>query len=71
MTVDLIDSIFHDEETARRHFEAIRWPDGPICPHCGVFGRRDRAEGQEHRGPGVYKCYALPQAVYRQSRNNL
>jgi hypothetical protein len=35
MTGDLTDPIFHDEEAARRHFEAIRWPDGPICPHCG------------------------------------
>jgi len=34
MTVDLTNPIFHDEEAARRHFEAQRWPDGPICPHC-------------------------------------
>ncbi len=26
---------FHDEEAARRWFEAARWPDGPVCPHCG------------------------------------
>ena len=26
---------FHDEDAARRWFEAARWPDGPICPHCG------------------------------------
>lgn len=25
---------FHDEEAARRWFEAARWPNGPICPHC-------------------------------------
>jgi hypothetical protein len=35
MTVDLTNPIFHDEDAARRHFEAMRWPDGPICPHCG------------------------------------
>ncbi len=26
---------FHDEEAARRWFEAARWPEGPVCPHCG------------------------------------
>ncbi len=26
---------FHDEEAARKWFEASRWPDGPNCPHCG------------------------------------
>jgi len=32
---DLTDPIFNDEEAARKHFEALRWPDGPLCPHCG------------------------------------
>ena len=35
MTIDLTDPIFHDEEAARLHMEAIRWPNGPFCPHCG------------------------------------
>jgi len=26
---------FHDENEARKYLEAIRWPDGPICPQCG------------------------------------
>jgi len=26
---------FHDEDAARRWFETARWPDGPVCPHCG------------------------------------
>jgi len=26
---------FHDEEAARQWFEAARWPEGPVCPHCG------------------------------------
>src|SRR3954468_5983350 len=55
MTVDLTDPIFHDEETARRHFEAQRWPDGPICPHCGVVGNATELKGKSTR-PGVYKC---------------
>jgi transposase-like protein len=35
MTVNLTDPIFTDEDKARAYFEAIRWPNGPICPHCG------------------------------------
>lgn len=26
---------FHDEDAARAWFEAARWPNGPMCPHCG------------------------------------
>jgi len=25
-----------DEEMARELLEKVRWPDGPICPHCVV-----------------------------------
>jgi Transposase zinc-ribbon domain len=32
---NLTDPIFHDEDKAREHLEAIRWPNGPYCPHCG------------------------------------
>jgi len=55
MTVNLADPIFHDEDVARQHFEAIRWPDGPICPHCGVVGNATELKGKSTR-PGVYKC---------------
>jgi transposase-like protein len=35
MTVNLTDPIFTDEDKARAYFEEIRWPNGPVCPHCG------------------------------------
>jgi len=25
-----------DESSARAYFERLRWPDGPICPHCSA-----------------------------------
>jgi transposase-like protein len=28
---------FHDDTAARAYLEALRWPHGPICPHCGVI----------------------------------
>jgi transposase-like protein len=30
---------FHNEAAAVSHLEAIVWPDGPICPHCGGMDR--------------------------------
>ena len=29
---------FHDDDAARVYFEKIRWPEGRVCPHCGVIG---------------------------------
>ena len=32
-----IDQIyFQDEQEAFEYLESVRWPDGPVCPHCGV-----------------------------------
>ena len=32
---DLTAAYFQDAEKAREQLEAIRWPNGPFCPHCG------------------------------------
>lgn len=52
---DLTDPIFTDENEARNHFEAIRWPEGPICPHCGTVNQATRMQGKSHR-TGAYQC---------------
>jgi transposase-like protein len=57
MTANLSDPIFHDEEAARAHMEAIRWPNGPFCPHCGSTENITRLEGKSHR-PGLHQCNA-------------
>lgn len=36
---------FKDEKAARKHLEALNWPDGPVCPHCGVLEKASRIEG--------------------------
>jgi transposase-like protein len=46
---------FNDDEAAREHLEAIRWPDGPVCPHCGCIGRCSRLNGASHR-KGLLFC---------------
>jgi transposase-like protein len=56
MTCDLTDPIFTDENAAREHFENLRWPDGPVCPHCGSVDSATELKGKSTR-PGVYKCH--------------
>src|ERR1700694_2942966 len=53
---DLTNPIFTDEEAARAHFEALRWPDGPVCPFCGVVDDAHELQGKSTR-PGLYKCH--------------
>ncbi len=57
MTIDLTNKIFHDEDAARAHFEALGWPNGPVCPHCGETERVYRLRGKKHR-PGLVHCNA-------------
>ena len=56
-TVDLTNPIFHDENAAREHLEQLLWPNGPVCPHCGVIGESTLMKGKTTR-PGLYKCRA-------------
>lgn len=53
----LSDKHFHDETAAYRFVEAHIWPDGRVCPHCGVVGESGPLKGSSTR-IGVYKCYA-------------
>lgn len=55
MSVDLTKPIFNDEDKAREHLEAQRWPNGPFCPHCGEAENVHRLEGKSHR-PGLIQC---------------
>ena len=59
---------FRDEAAAFRHLEALLWPEGPVCPHCGVVGKAGRLEGvrskPSKKSPqgalryGLWKCYS-------------
>ena len=42
---------FTDDNEARKYLEAIRWPAGRACPHCGVIGK-----AYATKKPGVYRC---------------
>jgi transposase-like protein len=57
MTADLQNPAFVDDDAARQALEAIRWPEGPICPHCGCadHSRISLGQGKVHR-EGLYYC---------------
>jgi transposase-like protein len=55
--MNLNDPIFSDETKARAYFEVIRWPNGPVCPHCTETTKVYRLEGKSHR-PGLIHCNA-------------
>lgn len=44
-----------DKDEAREMLEAIRWPNCPVCPHCGSVEGAYKLEGKKTR-PGLYKC---------------
>lgn len=46
---------YRDEDAAREHIEITRWPDGPICPHCGVIGEATKLEPREGSKSAVRK----------------
>ena len=67
MTSVLNEPYFHDEAAAFRALDAIVWPEGPVCPHCGAKDRLGRLEGvrskPSKKNPdgvvrhGLWKCY--------------
>ncbi len=52
---------FHTEQAAFEYLEATLWPDGAVCPHCGVIGRATKlggrnGEGKRQARTGLWKC---------------
>ena len=51
---------FSTDEKAREYFEQLRWPNGPVCPHCGNTDAARIYKVTENREnkirPGLYKC---------------
>ena len=55
--MNITDPRFTDETKAREYLEAQRWPNGPICPHCGNAdpAKIGALNGKAHRA-GLYQC---------------
>jgi transposase-like protein len=60
MTATFQTAIFNNDDKAREALEAVRWPNGPVCPHCGATGDDvAKVEGKKHsHRPGLYYCNA-------------
>jgi transposase-like protein len=61
MTAAFQTAIFNDDDKAREALEAVRWPDGPVCPHCGNVDQNTiaKVEGKKHsHRSGLYYCNA-------------
>jgi transposase-like protein len=57
MSANLQDPRFTDETTARKALEAVVWPDGPTCPHCGNADASKIAElTTKSVRPGLHYC---------------
>lgn len=63
--MDITAPRFTEENAAREHLEALRWPQGPYCPHCGSFnakrlpaqrGRPTKAHLEGAIRAGVIQC---------------
>jgi transposase-like protein len=51
---------FADAGAAREFMESLLWPDGPICPFCGLVGEayqlKAKQDSKSPVRPGVWKC---------------
>lgn len=60
LTLIQIAQRFATEEAAREYFEKLRWPNGPVCAHCGNADQARIYKVTANRAkkirPGQYKC---------------
>lgn len=63
--IDIFAPRFQSEDAAREHLEALHWPEGPTCPHCGSDnakrlppqkGRKTKAHPEGVIRRGVVQC---------------
>jgi transposase-like protein len=50
---------YQDEDKARALLESIRWPNGPVCPHCKAidpYKLTPQATSKRPGRKGLYKC---------------
>src|ERR1700728_2662241 len=60
MNLKSIIAKYSDPDSAREFFEKQRWPDGTVCPFCGLVGEayrlKAKADSKSPVRPGVWKC---------------
>src|SRR5437764_2550570 len=63
----ILEPQFTNEDAAREFLEKMRWPDGAVCPHCGLIGEAYRIVRKE---PDLEKL-KLTRQRYRKPRKGL
>ena len=53
LTLHAFNALFPDEDAARAWFERSRWPDGPVCYHCGAVNNATPIKSR-----GIWSCRA-------------
>ena len=66
----LLEPHFQDEDKAREYLENMRWPEGAICPHCGLIGEAYRITVKEKTAEEVEALRAEKKRV-RKARKGL
>src|SRR5436189_2398301 len=56
LALGVYDEKFQDPFVAADYLESIRWPDGPVCPHCGESERKPYLLKSKTRK--LWKCAA-------------
>src|SRR6266853_6565827 len=58
-------SEYSDNDKARELLESLRWPNGPVCPHCGndgqsksIYTLMPKPDSKRPARKGLYKCGA-------------
>ena len=69
LSLGVYDEKFQDPFAAADYLESIRWPDGPVCPHCGVVDQK--ALPAEERDEEALEVLCLPEAVHGHGRHDL
>jgi transposase-like protein len=58
LDLDILSPHFRSHEAAVAYLEALRWPDGPVCPHCGESERKPYVLKVKSSKRRIWKCAA-------------
>jgi transposase-like protein len=56
LSLGILDERFTDSHKAVEYLESLRWPNGPVCPHCGESERKHYH--LPHKTRRLWKCAA-------------
>src|ERR1051325_6709458 len=61
----ILEPQFQDEDAAREWLEKKRWPEGPVCPHCGLIGEAYKIVLKEKTDEQLAKLRAAKKRIQK------